>query len=81
MELDCFVMFSIRVEHLRQLRLRPTTPRRMPSSIRSLIIVHAMGLPALVINWGALGGEGYVARNERVAEYLARHGTTASVTE
>jgi acyl transferase domain-containing protein/NADPH:quinone reductase-like Zn-dependent oxidoreductase/SAM-dependent methyltransferase/acyl carrier protein/short-subunit dehydrogenase len=38
---------------------------------------HALGLPALVINWGALGGEGYVARNERVAEYLSRQGTTA----
>jgi len=36
---------------------------------------HSMGLPALAINWGALGGEGYVARNERVAEYLARQGT------
>jgi len=36
---------------------------------------HAMGLPALAINWGALGGEGYVARNERVAEFLARQGT------
>lgn len=36
---------------------------------------HSLGLPALVINWGALGGEGYVARNERVAEYLARQGT------
>ncbi|MBA3832879.1 MAG: SDR family NAD(P)-dependent oxidoreductase [Chthoniobacterales bacterium] len=35
---------------------------------------HALGLPALAINWGALGGEGYVARNERVAEYLARLG-------
>ncbi len=37
---------------------------------------QAIGLPALAINWGALGGEGYVARNERVAEYLARQGTT-----
>jgi len=36
---------------------------------------RAAGLPALAINWGALGGEGYVARNERVAEYLARIGT------
>jgi acyl carrier protein len=35
---------------------------------------QAMGLPALAINWGALGGEGYVARNERVAEYLTRLG-------
>ena len=37
---------------------------------------RALGLSALVVNWGALGGEGYVARNERVAEYLARQGTT-----
>ncbi len=36
---------------------------------------RALGLPALAVNWGALGGEGYVARNERVAEYLARVGT------
>ena len=27
-------------------------------------------------NWGVLGGDGYVARNERVAEFLARQGTT-----
>jgi acyl carrier protein len=38
---------------------------------------QAAGLPALAINWGALGGEGYVGRNERVAEYLARQGTIA----
>lgn len=36
---------------------------------------QSLGLPALTINWGALGGEGYVARNERVAEFLARQGT------
>lgn len=36
---------------------------------------RSMGLPALAINWGALGGEGYVARNKRVAEYLERQGT------
>src|SRR5690606_27033604 len=35
----------------------------------------AHGLPALAINWGVLGGEGYVARNERVAEFLAKQGT------
>ena len=29
------------------------------------------------MNWGVLGGEGYVARNERVAEFLARQGTAA----
>jgi len=38
---------------------------------------RAAGLPALAVNWGVLGGEGFVARNARVAEYLARHGTTA----
>jgi acyl transferase domain-containing protein/NADPH:quinone reductase-like Zn-dependent oxidoreductase/NAD(P)-dependent dehydrogenase (short-subunit alcohol dehydrogenase family)/SAM-dependent methyltransferase/acyl carrier protein len=37
---------------------------------------RALGLPALTVNWGVLGGEGYVARNQRVAEFLARQGTT-----
>ncbi|MBV8641206.1 MAG: KR domain-containing protein, partial [Verrucomicrobia bacterium] len=36
---------------------------------------RSLGLPALTVNWGALGGEGYVARNQRVAEFLARQGT------
>jgi NADPH:quinone reductase-like Zn-dependent oxidoreductase/acyl carrier protein len=36
---------------------------------------RALGLPALAVNWGVLGGEGYVARNEKVAEYLSRQGT------
>jgi acyl carrier protein len=31
----------------------------------------------LTVNWGVLGGDGYVARNERVAEFLARQGTMA----
>ena len=38
---------------------------------------RALGRPALAVNWGVLGGEGYVARNEKVAEYLARQGTEA----
>jgi acyl carrier protein len=29
------------------------------------------------VNWGVLGGEGFVARNERVADFLARQGTNA----
>jgi acyl carrier protein len=37
---------------------------------------RALGLPALTVNWGVLGGEGYVARNQRVAEFLAKQGTT-----
>jgi len=36
---------------------------------------QALGLPALTVNWGVLGGEGYVARNERVADFLSRQGT------
>lgn len=38
---------------------------------------RAFGLTALAVNWGVLGGEGYVARNEKVAEYLARQGTSS----
>lgn len=38
---------------------------------------RAAGLPALAVNWGVLGGDGYVARNEKVAEYLLRQGTAA----
>ena len=67
-------------EHLRKLRPRPTTRRRTRFSTRSPTIAAPLGLPALAINWGALGGEGYVARNERVAEYLARSGNHASNT-
>jgi acyl carrier protein len=38
---------------------------------------RALGLPGLAVNWGVLGGEGYVARNEKVAEFLSRQGTEA----
>ncbi|MBU3665320.1 MAG: SDR family NAD(P)-dependent oxidoreductase [Chthoniobacterales bacterium] len=38
---------------------------------------RSLGLPALAVNWGVLGGDGYVARNEKVAEYLLRQGTAA----
>jgi NADPH:quinone reductase-like Zn-dependent oxidoreductase/NAD(P)-dependent dehydrogenase (short-subunit alcohol dehydrogenase family)/acyl carrier protein/SAM-dependent methyltransferase len=38
---------------------------------------RALGLPGLAVNWGVLGGDGYVARNEKVAEFLARQGTLA----
>src|SRR4026208_144986 len=53
----------------------------MPSSIPSPTTAPrsarpALGRPALTRRWGVLGGEGYVARNERVAEFHARQGTT-----
>jgi acyl transferase domain-containing protein/NADPH:quinone reductase-like Zn-dependent oxidoreductase/thioesterase domain-containing protein/acyl carrier protein len=35
---------------------------------------RGLGLPALSINWGALGGVGYVARHEDIAAYLERTG-------
>ena len=35
---------------------------------------RALGLPALTINWGHLGGVGYVSRNPHVSDYLNRHG-------
>ncbi|MGC1481788.1 MAG: acyltransferase domain-containing protein, partial [Chthoniobacterales bacterium] len=38
---------------------------------------QALGLPGLAVNWGVLGGEGYVARNQKVGEFLARQGTEA----
>jgi len=38
---------------------------------------HSLGLPALTVNWGHLGGVGYVSRHAHVSEYLHRHGLPA----
>jgi len=35
---------------------------------------HACGLPALAVNWGALGEVGFLSRNAKVAEHLTAHG-------
>ena len=75
MSLDCFVMFS----SLSSIFGNSGQANYAAANAFLDSLAHrraAMGLPALVINWGALGGEGYVARNDRVAEYLARQGTT-----
>ena len=75
MSLDCFVMFS----SLSSIFGNSGQANYAAANAFLDSLAHhraAMGLPALAINWGALGGEGYVARNERVAEYLARQGTT-----
>jgi acyl transferase domain-containing protein/NADPH:quinone reductase-like Zn-dependent oxidoreductase/SAM-dependent methyltransferase/acyl carrier protein len=74
LELDCFVMFS----SVSSIFGNPAQGSYGAANAFLDSLAHhrrALGLPALTINWGVLGGEGYVARNERVAEFLARQGT------
>ncbi|MGB8168186.1 MAG: SDR family NAD(P)-dependent oxidoreductase [Chthoniobacteraceae bacterium] len=73
--LDCFVMFS----SISSIFGNPSQGNYGAANAFLDSLAHhrrALGLPALTMNWGVLGGEGYVARNERVAEFLARQGTT-----
>jgi NADPH:quinone reductase-like Zn-dependent oxidoreductase/NAD(P)-dependent dehydrogenase (short-subunit alcohol dehydrogenase family)/acyl carrier protein len=73
--LDCFVMFS----SVSSIFGNPAQGNYGAANAFLDSLAHhrqALGLRALTINWGVLGGEGYVARNERVAEFLARQGTT-----
>ena len=74
MELDCFVMFS----SVSSIFGNPAQGNYAAANAFLDSLAHyrrALGLPALTVNWGVLGGDGYVARNERVAEFLARQGT------
>ncbi len=76
MDLDCFVMFS----SVSSIFGNPAQGNYAAANAFLDVLAHyrhALGLPALTVNWGVLGGEGYVARNERVAEFLARQGTSA----
>src|SRR5204862_6040790 len=75
MKLDCFVMFS----SISSIFGNPAQGNYSAANAFLDSLAHhrqALGLPALTINWGVLGGEGFVARNERVAEFLAKQGTT-----
>lgn len=38
---------------------------------------QSLDLPALTVNWGHLGGVGYVARHEQIGDRLKRHGMPA----
>jgi acyl transferase domain-containing protein/NADPH:quinone reductase-like Zn-dependent oxidoreductase/NAD(P)-dependent dehydrogenase (short-subunit alcohol dehydrogenase family)/SAM-dependent methyltransferase/acyl carrier protein len=74
-DLDCFVMFS----SVSSIFGNPAQGNySAANAFLDSLAYHrrALGLPALTVNWGVLGGDGYVARNERVAEFLARQGTT-----
>ena len=74
MELDCFVMFS----SVSSIFGNPAQGNYAAANAFLDSLAHhrhALGMPALTVNWGVLGGDGYVARNERVAEFLARQGT------
>jgi NAD(P)-dependent dehydrogenase (short-subunit alcohol dehydrogenase family)/acyl carrier protein len=76
MDLDAFVMFS----SVSSIFGNPAQGNySAANAFLDSLAYHrrALGKPALAINWGVLGGEGYVARNERVAEFLARQGTGA----
>jgi acyl transferase domain-containing protein/SAM-dependent methyltransferase/acyl carrier protein len=75
MSLDCFVLFS----SVSSIFGNPAQGNYGAANAFLDSLAHhrrALGLPSLTINWGVLGGEGYVARNERVAEFLAKQGTT-----
>lgn len=74
--LECFVMFS----SVSSIFGNPAQGNYAAANAVLDALTHhrrSAGLPALTVNWGVLGGAGYVARNEKVGEFLARQGTAA----
>ena len=74
--LDCFVCFS----SVSSIFGNPAQGNYAAANAFLDSLAHhrqALGLPSTTVNWGVLGGEGYVARNEKVAEFLARQGTAS----
>jgi len=78
MKLDCFVMFS----SVSSIFGNPAQGNySAANAFLDSLAWHrqALGLPALTVNWGVLGGQGYVARNQRVSEFLARQGREGGI--
>jgi acyl transferase domain-containing protein/NADPH:quinone reductase-like Zn-dependent oxidoreductase/SAM-dependent methyltransferase/acyl carrier protein len=76
LDLDCFVLFSSAsgiFGHQNQANYAA-------ASVFLDALAHhrrGLGLPGMSVDWGPLGEEGYIARNPRIGEFLARQGNGA----
>jgi NAD(P)-dependent dehydrogenase (short-subunit alcohol dehydrogenase family)/acyl carrier protein len=76
MDLDCFVLFS----SFSGIFGHQSQGNYAAANTFLDSLAHhrcALGLPALSVDWGVLGGEGYFTRNPRLGEFLARQGVGA----